>query len=54
MTDGDAEIPSRAFKTAVFARLACEARIDDAALCEALREVMLGPVDAKINHARRG
>ncbi len=35
----------RAFKTAVFARSARKARIDDAELCEALREVMLGQAD---------
>ncbi len=35
----------RAFKTAVFARSARKARIKDAELCEALREVVSGQVD---------
>lgn len=45
MADGDAEKPSRAFETAAFTRSARKARIEDAALCEALREVMLGQAD---------
>ncbi|WP_238254418.1 type II toxin-antitoxin system RelE/ParE family toxin [Methylorubrum podarium] len=35
----------RAFKTAVFARSARKARIGDAELCQALREVMAGQAD---------
>ncbi|MFD6318502.1 type II toxin-antitoxin system RelE/ParE family toxin [Methylorubrum populi] len=42
--DADETWP-RAFKTAVFARSARKARIHDAELCEALREVMLGQAD---------
>ncbi|MFG5118438.1 type II toxin-antitoxin system RelE/ParE family toxin [Methylorubrum sp. POS3] len=46
MTDDDAvgKFP-RAFKTAVFARSARKARLADADLCQALREVLLGQAE---------
>lgn len=37
--------PSRAFKTAWFAKAAKKARIGDAELCRAIREVLQGQVD---------
>lgn len=41
----DAERTARTFKTAWFAKAARKARIEDEALCEAIREVMKGQAD---------
>ena len=38
-------LPARTFKTAWFAKAASKAKINDAALCRAIREVMKGQAD---------